>query len=473
MSTEQPNILLIQSDQHRADCIGANGHPFIKTPNLDRLASEGVTFANAYCPIPLCSPARACLLTGQWSHQHGSLANCDAPHWRPIADDVPTYSQALREAGYFLSHLAKWHVDPVRTPTEFGYHESIAGPEFEKPYVAWRTEQGLPKRPIDDKYFEDVDAHFGYVDPEITPEQSRLGYGATMAIERLERCAAQEKPFFFAWNPPEPHFPCVVPEPYASMYPPESIPPWPGFADPLEAKPYMHGQMRRTWRTDTWDWDEWAPHVGRYMGEISLLDAQIGRVLSALDRLGLNENTIVVYTADHGDMTGNHGLIDKHCVMYDDIVRVPLIIRWPETISSGSVHQSFVTSALDLAATFCDAGRTKTPRTFSGESLLPALRGETPGREDIFSEYHGNQFGLYTQRMVRNRRYKYVYNATDLDELYDLEADPAEVHNLAARPEMAEVLKRMQKRLIEWMEASNDRQLNTWIRTQLEHGRTR
>ncbi|MCP4454594.1 MAG: sulfatase-like hydrolase/transferase, partial [Planctomycetes bacterium] len=125
--------------------------------------------------------------------------------------------------------------------------------------------------------------------------------------------------------------------------------PRPSFPDPLDHKPYIQAQQRRTWKVDEWTWEQWAPVVGRYLGDISLLDAQIGRILSALDALKLADNTLVMYTTDHGDMCGGHGMIDKHFIMYDDVVRVPLIMRWPGRIAPGSRCEAFVSHEIDLA----------------------------------------------------------------------------------------------------------------------------
>jgi arylsulfatase A-like enzyme len=313
------------------------------------------------------------------------------------------------------------------------------------------------------------------VDPHIAPEQSRLAWGADHVIRMLEEGAATGAPLFVRWDPSEPHLPNVVPEPYASLYDPADIPPWPNFADPLEGKPYIQAQMRRTWGTDGWTWDDWAPLVARYFGEVSLLDAQVGRILNVLDRLGLTENTLVVYSADHGDMTGSHGMLDKHYIFYEEAARVPLIARGPG-VAAGAVCDAFVTHGLDLAATFCAAAGVPAPDTFQGESLLPLLAapdGAEDRREDIYAQYFGSQFGLYSQRMLRDARWKYVFNATAEDELYDLASDPAELTNRITDPACAADLSRLRRRLIAWMEQAGDPLLNQWTRPLLEGARAK
>ena len=474
----RPNILFIHSDQHRYDCVGVNGHPFLQTPHLDRLAAEGMNFTHAFTPIPLCTPARVSLLTGQWPTEHLAVANWHSEAPRPPHDDLPTFSQSLQDNGYFLGYIGKWHVHPIlgaldygfdeyiveegpfKRAEQYGFHKTIIDPDTLS-YESWRKGQGIPSRPK-------TRGWLGEVDPFITPEQSRLAWGADQVIDMVERRNALPGPWLIRWDPSEPHLPNVVPEPYFSMYPPEQIPPWPSFPDPLIGKPYIQAQQRRTWRVDDWEWAQWSEVVSPYLGEISLMDAQIGRILDALDRLGLAENTLVVYSTDHGDLCGGHGMFDKQFVMYDDVTRVPLIMRWPEHIPAGSQCDAFVSHEIDLASTFCEIGGAAIPDTFSGQGLLPLMSGEQDnGREDIFSMYHGNLFGMYSQRMVRDRRWKYVWNATAEDELYDLESDPGEIHNLAANSDHQDELDRLRLRTVTWMEQTHDLLLNPFTRTQL------
>ena len=455
---DRPNILLVHSDQHRFDATSVNGHPVIQTPNMDRLAAEGTNFTHAFTPIPLCVPERHCLLTGQWPTEHGWIVNYTNEPPLP-AHRPPTFVQPLRDRDYWLGYVAKWHVHPTLDGHDYGFHEFINDTE----YGAWREAEGLPPRPGDNGWF-------GCVDPHITGDQSRMGWAVSHAIRMIETCAAGDRPFFIRWDPTEPHLPCRPPQEYADMYPVESVPPWPGFADSLEGKPYAHGQMQRNWKVDGWTWEQWAPVAARYYAEVSLLDAQLGRLLDTLDRLGLADDTLMIYTSDHGDMCGSHGMMDKHFIMYDDVVRVPMICRWPGRIAPGATCDAFVAHAVDLASTFCEAAGAPVPDTFRGQSLLPLFAGGGNDREDIFSTYHGNQFGLWSQRMVRDRRWKYVWNATNEDELYDLDADPAELHNRAVDPACADKLQRLRLRLIDWMKATHDRLMNGWIETQLREG---
>lgn len=456
--TTPPNILVLFTDQHRWDCLGVNGHPILETPNLDRLAAQGMNFSRAFTPSPVCVPTRASLQTGTWATRHLAIANPGTEAPRHFRDDLPAFSQVLHNAGYRLGMVGKWQIHPRLGPLDFGYHFYTD----DAAYSAWREGAGIPPRPHKNRWF-------GELDPFVLPEQTRLGWGADQVIASLrllagENAAGQRTPFFLRWDTSEPHLPNILPEPFHSMYPPEQIEPWPSWPDPLENKPFIQARMRRSWGIDRWTWKEWAPIVSRYLGEISLLDAQVGRILDELDRLGMAENTLVVYTCDHGDLCGAHGMIDKHYVMYDDVTHVPFIARWPAVIPAGSQSGAFVCHSLDLAATFCELAGQPIPETFQGKSLLPVFSGETNGREDIFAMYQGNQFGLYSQRMVRDERWKFIFNATAEDELYDLENDPGEIHNLAYTPGAANELARLRGRMVAWMEEIKDPLLNEWTR---------
>jgi arylsulfatase A-like enzyme len=177
---------------------------------------------------------------------------------------------------------------------------------------------------------------------------------------------------------------------------------------------------------------------------------------------------MVIYTADHGDLCGGHGLIDKHFVMYEELVRVPLLVRWPNGLPANTVCDAFISSALDVATTICTVAGITPPNSFAGNDLVAELK--QPTRADIFSAYYGNQLGLYSQRMVRDRRWKYVWNATAEDELYDLDQDCGEIVNLAGDSAYHAELMQMKAKLLAWMERTKDRALNLWTRRQLTSG---
>lgn len=446
------NILLIHSDQHRYDCLGVNGHPIVKTPNLDKLASEGMNFSNAYTPIPLCVPTRNCQLFGCHTFQHGVIANFDTEACPRHKPDIPAYSELLKQAEYISGYVGKWHVHPELSPLDFGFDDyiSIQG------YREWRHAQGQPD------YCSSC--YFGAVD-KCTSNTSLLAYQADKTIELLEKYAESDKPFMLRWDPSEPHLPNIVPEPYASMYSPENIPEWPGFGDDFVNKPYAQKQQLLTWGINGWTWRDWAPIVSRYLGEISLLDEQVGRILKRLDDLGLTEETIIIYTSDHGDMCGSHGMFDKHYVLYDDVIRVPMIIKHPAMKKRGCTYKYYVYNELNLPVTILDVAGILPPEEYQGRSLIPLLNGEGfENKKDIFCYYHGNQMGLYTQRCVRNNEWKYIWNANSEDELYDLKNDPGEVVNLAFSAEYSPIMEKLRLSLLEYMRQYKDTVLNYWTR---------
>ena len=458
MEHRRPNLLLIHSDQHRFDCLGVHASgsgPAARTPNLDRLATQGADFTHAFTPSPICSPARASLLTGRWPSQHRCVNIPPFDGYQPAELRGPTLWRRLADAGYRTAHFGKFHGEVAGDPTDHGVERFSSE---EAGYDAWRGARGLPPRTR-------THGWFGEVDPTSGVEDTRIAWGAQLTADAIRDFAADDagRPFFVRWDPSEPHLPCLVPPEIAGDYPPASIPPWPGFADPLTDKPPMQAQQRRSWGVEGWPWERWAPVVSRYLAEITLLDRKVGEVLRALDEAGVAGDTLVVYSTDHGDLCGSHGMMDKHYMMYDDVVRVPLVARFPGRIRPGTVRDDFVVHELDLHATLLAAAGLQPPEGAEGVDLLA---GET-GRADVFGQYFGCQFGLYSTRMVRDRRWKYVWNLTAPDELYDLEADPAELRNRAADPAAAGELARLRGRVIDWCESIGDRQLNEFTRVQL------
>jgi arylsulfatase A-like enzyme len=467
------NILLIHSDQHRYDCLGSSGNPAIKTPALDALAASGARFTNACSPCPVCTPERACLLTGQQTVVHRSICipnGTEVP--RRFVQTAPLFSELLHEAGYRTGYSGKWHIgedaatDTSPVPTECGFDEYFP----EGAYHDWRARQGLQPMYWNLKPMAENTGEFfcGGTDPEALPEQSRVHYTAGHAIDLLRRYAADGKPFFIRWDPSEPHIPNWMPEPYAGMYQPEEIPKWGSFDDPLENKPWIQRQQRRTWKLDQWSWTEWSKCAALYYGHVSLLDNAVSRVLGALDELGLAENTLVIYTTDHGDMCGSHGMMDKHYCMYDDILHVPLLVRWPGVTRPGQSVDAPVCHALDLAATFAELSGQPVPSGYQGFSLRRAIRdaSDWPRRHTV-ATYHGSQFGLYSSRSLRTDRWKYIWNLTDVDELYDLRADPWETRNLVAEDEHIRILAELRGTLAEELEQLGDPLMNLFCRDQL------
>lgn len=474
----RPNILLIIADQHRADCVEGAGHPLVRTPALLRLAREGVHFTHAFTPVPCCAPARQSLLCGEWPQSHGGLWNYGVGFPLPLFDRS-TWSEALLAAGYRTAYVGKWGVHPSRSPLDFGFQEYISSREYD----TWRAAQGLsrPMPLLASSLPENapVSRWFGGADPA-SLGSTRTHWCARQAIGLLERYACQERvsggqsPWCLVLAFEEPHLPPYPADRFAEMYPPGTIPPWGSFGDPLLNKPYIQRQQLASWGVERLGWEEWSLFVSRYLGMISQIDDAVGQVLRALDALGLADSTLVIYTSDHGDNCGSHGMVDKHYIMYDDVVRVPLLLRWPDAFSKGRVCDAMVIHALDLAATIYDVATLEQPEHGAGRSLLPLCRGEEVAdwREEAIAVANGAQFGLYCQRMLRDRHFKYVWNATDVDELYDLATDPWELYNLAAEAAYQGCMQHMRRRLLQALEAQGDALVrNEWMRAQLIQGR--
>ena len=459
MAQQPSNILLIHSDQHRYDCLGLHGHPRLQTPHLDRLAAQGTDFSHAFTPSPICSPARASLMTGRWPSQHRCVNIPPFEGYQPARVESPVVWQLLRGAGFRQAHFGKYHGELPGLPTDYGV-DRYAWEEDD--YDDWREQRGLEPRVRRNGWF-------GEVDPRTRVQDSRLVWGADLASRAIEDFSAEGRPFFVRWDPSEPHLPCMIPREIADLYPPESLEPWPSFADPLENKPPMQRQQQRAWGVEGWSWEQWAPVVSRYLAEITLLDRCVGQLLQILEDRGLRESTLVIYSTDHGDLCGGHGMMDKHYMMYDDVLRVPLIMSQPGTVPAGQTCDAMVIHELDLAATLVGAAGLEVPETFAGRDLRPVLRGDqTLDRPDVFSQYFGCQFGLYSSRMVRDRRWKYVWNATAPDELYDLQQDPVEFVNRIDDPAAQGELTRLRQRMIHWCQSTGDRLLNEFTRWQLE-----
>lgn len=462
---DRPNILLVLTDQHRWDIVGANGSAICRSPHLDALAAGGVNFRQAYSICPLCTPARASMYTGLAPHNHGVLRNVEsgAPNAAAIGGPIPTLAERLGEAGYRSLYFGKWHAGE-RLPSECGFAgQDVAG--YGEPSTC--------------SYYLDYLRARGLAPPEVTPvgvgyphnlllagrmsgpvEASVPYFLAESAIEAIREQARGEEPFFLAlnfWGPHAPYLPC---EPYASMYDPAEISPWPDFHDDFAGKPPLYrrhhdsfvgeGNPRRSWA----ECAEWA---ALYFGFATQIDAQIGCVLAALDETGLADSTAVLFSTDHGDLTGSHGgMHDKNAFCCQELMHIPLMGRLPEQLEPGRTCDLPV-SNLDLPATILDLAGLDADETCDGRSLLPILRGRDV--DDWPDHVVGECFGVhfaYETRMIVWGRHKYVFHPGAFDELYDLEADPAELSNLIDSTAHGDVLRECRRRLLRWMRRTGD-----------------
>jgi arylsulfatase A-like enzyme len=461
-----PNILMIVTDQERIDVLGSYGSPICETPNLDQLAAEGVRFETCVTPTAICSPSRASMLTGLFPHGHGILNNTHEPDAlrTQLPTDIATFPELLRDAGYRLGFVGKWHVGR-QEPTSRGFHDTASVPDD---VVATAGQPAIvPTEPVlrDPIYAEYPHGRLliAGVDPRPI-EETETRADADGAIDLLERYAALDAPFCLRLDFEGPHHPYMPPEPFASMYDAAVIPPWPNFEDPTSNKPAAQRRLIEQRGVSGWTWADWRPAVARYFGFMSFIDDEIGRVLRALDRLGLHDSTVVIHTTDHGDMTGSHGgQFNKGPLMYDEIYRVPLIVSDPRRGVVGVCRAPVSTVA--VMPTILELAGLPRPPGLHVASLASMLAdpGAAPVDGAAFAEYHGEEWGLYSQRMVRTVGAKYVYSPHGTDELYDLTADPHELLNLIDDPSSAALLAELRTRLITWMTDTDD-PLALWAR---------
>lgn len=456
---ERPNYLLLFTDQQRYDTLGVNGAETCRTPVLDALAAEGANFSHAFTPAGLCTPARASLLTGSYPHKHRLLNNLheeDAIH-RDLPEGTVTFSQLLNDHGYRLGYLGKWHTGTAKGPLDWGFHDL----PLQHDDAADVYEPTGEVRVDDAVYLQLGDEQVVVAGVEVLDAAqtltARLADAAIAQLRDYAERSRQGTPFFLRVDFPGPHHPYIVPEPYASMYDPAEVPSPESLGETFERKPTMHRKLPRLRGVADFDAATWRVLTARYWGFVTLIDAQIGRILEALEDLGLTDDTAVFHTTDHGDMMGAHRMFNKGAAMYDEVYHIPLIVRWPGVTQPGTVSPQFVRS-LDLMPTFLDGAGVPVPDHIDGRSLLPLLRGEDPDDwpDDVMTEYHGDEWGLYTQRMLRTHDHKYVHNAPDIPELYDLRSDPHELDNLADDPAHAELRTELERRLLAQMDASDD-----------------
>lgn len=457
--SRKPNILFINVDQQRYDSLGFTGNTIVKTPNLDRIAARGMSFVNAFTPIAVCSPARQSLLCSLTPELHGCFWVYGIGHATPdFSPEHDIWVRHLKELEYITAYVGKWHVNPKIDPTGFGFDYYIPERDYCRPLIdSENFDYGNTRKMLE--MFETGDI-----------ETSHTHVLAKEVINLIEQFSGGDKPWHIRLDYSEPHSPCNPAGRFANMYNPDDIPPWGSFAETFENKPYIQLQQLYTWDVQDWTWEEWSQYVAKYYGIISQIDDAIGIILRHLEDLDIMKDTIIIYTTDHGDMAGGHRTMEKVHNMYEDIYHVPLVARWDGVIKPGTVNHDFISHYLDLGPTILDILSLSIPETYQGISFYPQLKGEVNSntRSCITASYHGQQFGLYSQRMIRDYRYKLVWNFTDICEFYDLQQDSYELNNLIAEPSLQNIIYKYQIRLYEELKKLKDPIVDTiWIRNQL------
>ncbi|MDW8221738.1 MAG: sulfatase [Gemmatales bacterium] len=436
---ERYNVLFVMADDLN-NALGCYGHPLVRSPNVDRLAKIGVVFERAYCQFPLCNPSRASLLTGKRPDTTKVLDN--TVHFRKHHPEVVTLPQLFRKHGYWVGRVGK--IFHYGVPTQIGTDGLDDKPSWDQvvnPIGRDKHEES--------KIFSLVPGQFGgvlsWLAAEGTDEEQTDGIGATEAIKLLEK--NHDRPFFLAVGFYRPHTPFVAPRKYFDLYPLEKISlpyvpadhrkkgPAPAFASARPEQDRMTEELRKQ-------------AIQAYFASISFMDAQLGRLLDALERFGVRERTIIVFTSDHGYHLGEHGLWQKMS-LFENSARVPLIVAVPKAKGNGQRCMRTV-ELLDLYPTLAELCGFSIPGHVEGRSLC-ALLNDPQAKWDktAYTQVTRGNGGTNMGRSVRTERYRY----TEWNEgkggvqLFDYEKDPAELTNFAGRPEYAEVEKQLRELL--------------------------
>ncbi|MGC6457017.1 MAG: sulfatase [Akkermansiaceae bacterium] len=437
----RPNILWYCTDQQRFDTIGALGNSHVMTPTIDALVEGGTAFTKTYCQSPICTPSRSSFMTGLYpTRAHNTRNGNESFEGHP-----PLVSKLIAKAGYHCGLIGKFHLQSSGLRTEprlddgFSFWKFSHAPrddwEEGHDYAEWVKEKG-----------GDLDA-MRESEERVSKEFHQTTWATERALEFLEEAKLTGKPWMLNINPYDPHPPFIPPKEYADKFDPETMP-GPHFRQSDFAAQKKLAPI--DFQTEAVSPEERGAKKiqALYYAMIALIDDQLGRIIQRLDETGQRENTVIIFTSDHGESLGDHGLLLKGCRFYDGLVRVPLIFNCPASVKSG-VKSGALVELLDMSATILDFAGVEHPDYFQGKTLMPILMGEASPdhhRDSVRSEYfdaldkkfcHGN---ASFATMYRTQRYKLVlYHRDNLGELFNLEKDPYEFENLWDDPDSTEI----------------------------------
>ncbi|GHB74909.1 sulfatase [Persicitalea jodogahamensis] len=434
-TSEKPNILIILTDQQTNDCLSLLGNPNLHTPYLDSLARRGVYFTESYCTSPVCGPSRSSLLTGRMPHETGVIWNSTN-----IDDSVPTIGRLFANAGYNTAYAGKWHL-PEGYPAQKS-RDSIAGFKV------------IPFQSLDSSWDKGAETD---------------GPIADAAVKYLNDYE-EDKPFLLTVSLHNPHDICYVPrEPdayakYSEIDAP--LPPLPANFNPAMKEPEFLEQKRlmdhygdELLKTKDYTEADWQAYLYHYYRFAEMVDAEIGKIWNALRAKGLDENTIIAFSSDHGDGAASHRWAAK-LSLYEEVVKVPFGISWPGRIAVGRVDRKQLISGADLVPTLCEYAGVTAATGFTGKSLKKVLdHPEETHRAALVVQLEDDKLDTTRHaRLVRDGRFKYnLYNKGARNEqLFDLLTDPGETKNLAYETTYQPVKARLKKNLNEWMIENKD-----------------
>ncbi|WP_078086086.1 sulfatase-like hydrolase/transferase [Microbulbifer mangrovi] len=462
-TSERENVLILMFDDMRFDTFSYRDGP-VSTPNIDTLAEESVRFDNAMTTTGLCSPSRAAMFTGRWGHRTGLDDNVGLYHSRLSELDLSEGGLIARakDAGYFVGYVGKWHLGPQGV--------RLRGAD----YTAEIKEAKWPRNMRPFTPYDIAKDVAGYKEGKVAPDGEKKEYYQTLpgtyedthtydkvkAGQEMLRIAAKEKrPFFGVISFDQPHPPYRVPEPYASMFDPGSL--------ELPAN-HLSKRVNKPMSQDDawWPWHDvshmtatdWLKMRAYYYGAMAMIDRAVGEILEAARETGLYDNMTIVFVGDQGSMLGEHSLYDKGPYAYDELMRMPLLIRDPQVNSKSVTRQ---VSMLDIAPTLAEVMHLQEDGVQDGRSLRALMeKGDAAdkGRKDTalyaYEWYNGGWFGI---RALRTPEMKFVWNPGDSrDELYDLVKDPVEMENLADNKAYRKELKAMAKLMRAELERTED-----------------
>ncbi|MFP4053431.1 MAG: sulfatase [Phycisphaerae bacterium] len=454
--SDRPNVLLIMADQLRADALGCYGNPVCRTPNIDALARSGVLFENSFTPNPICVPARASITTGNYSHR----ATGDKENRGRIGDDQPKLAEHFATAGYRTYAMGKLHYVPYSAPDQPRLvHGFDVWDSCESGRIIQQYDYAGEKRGVEDyfDYLHDVGWHgftraHGIGNNDVRPCASPLPeehnvdhWVADRTLARLrEHQQHVDQPFLAFCSFPKPHSPYDPPARFAEMYDPRKVPDPVGDPGMLDGRNPTIDSIRITHAQKTLSPEARKVIKAYYYGLISFQDAQVGRVLAGLEEMGLAENTIVIYIADHGDLMGDFGSYFK-CNYLEGSVRVPMIVR-ASGLPAGERRRQLV-GLQDILPTLAAMTGAPLEEPVDGQDMTPWARSdEAPGRELFYSQCHESP---RQSAMVCDGRWKYCYAEQGaVEELYDLQEDPHELTNLAAEADNAGLVREWRQKLI-------------------------
>jgi len=455
-----PNILLLYADQHNAGVLQCAGHPDVRTPRLDRLSSEGVRFSRTYCQDGVCVPSRASMMTGQYCRTLGVLDNSS---WGGGPTGFIPLAEYLQDKGYRTAAFGKRHL-PRTLDIGFDRTCTILDPKNEKSdeyYWDWVEQRGQMEAFMRDWMGErgqgkgvPMASHVSDLEPENTMES----YAARKTVEFLREMNRRKQPFFCWTSFLRPHQPYTPVKKYADTYDPAKIQLPPSLYEPKENLPPGMSRLRQNENTP-WclaraarDVNLYRLYIACYYALVTEVDRHVGDILDTLEREGMADNTIVVYTADHGDFVGAHGMIEKSAAahnVYEDTLRVPLIVRYPGVRKD--VSASDLIELIDLYPTLLDLAGIDHPQDYRlpGRSLSALLKhGQPLGRSFAVSE----NLAQVTVITERHKLGKWIVPQANGygDMLFDRELDPYETHNFAGDPAYAEIEKDLRAQIDRW-----------------------